>query len=605
MENIEKASNLDVNNELEYGKDCFPNIRENLQNIAFSKGMRRMADKTQMFSTDIGDHYRTRLTHTIEVVQVSKELCKRIKDFLEKNNFHDECDESLVECIAYSHDIGHTPFGHQGEQSINALMYEYTKGTNKPRFFKHNANSFRILLEQSIEEKGIVYYDWKVLDGVLKHTSVFPKKNHDLQNKEINVDMKMIEDPYGFSSDFDKFPILKTDERKTSFKKKLINFLMEIYPNINNKEGKFIDKYFDYPFPLSLEGMIVRIADEIAQRVSDLDDTLRLIKRERINNSINMENNYYQKLYDMIDELYKEKKVFSESDLKYVNTLKECIISFINQLNSESFETEKYEDIQHNIRDLTAEYFIQSVIDNLYYVISNKENIIVIDKKNYIKHYVVKLQNKDKNYDVVVQRLYYPLKINDVLQPLINFNNNCLKIDKVLSDYNFDNIINGEIIKKSNDFGHETIIKMFDYIVKNPIVLSEKIKSQIYQEICWFYNQTIYTRKKIKKKEMLKIVSLECKTKFNCMIKLLEKQEFTNEFFRTSIFYYLLMNKNTFKENNNNDKNYFDNKAFIENIGLIFLKNVLYHIASMTNHYIEDYFSEIKNLMELKEKYHM
>ena len=100
--------------------------------ILHSKAFRRMKDKTQVFLAPKGDHYRTRLTHTLEVSQIARTIAKALR-----------LNEDLVEAIALGHDLGHTPFGHAGERALNAL---------NPDGFTHYEQSVRTA--QILEKNG-------------------------------------------------------------------------------------------------------------------------------------------------------------------------------------------------------------------------------------------------------------------------------------------------------------------------------------------------------------------------------------------------------------------------------------------------------------------
>ena len=116
--------------------------------ILHSKAFRRMKDKTQVFLAPKGDHYRTRLTHTLEVSQIARTIAKALR-----------LNEDLVEAIALGHDLGHTPFGHAGERALNAL---------NPDGFTHYDQSVRTaqILEKNGEGLNLT---WEVRDGILNH----------------------------------------------------------------------------------------------------------------------------------------------------------------------------------------------------------------------------------------------------------------------------------------------------------------------------------------------------------------------------------------------------------------------------------------------------
>lgn len=119
--------------------------------IIHSKSFRRLKHKTQVFIAPEGDHYRTRLTHTLEVAQISRTLARALR-----------LNEDLVEAIALAHDLGHTPFGHTGEDILNQL---------NPNGFKHNEQGLRVVdcLENTEFRKGL-NLTYEVRDGILKHT---------------------------------------------------------------------------------------------------------------------------------------------------------------------------------------------------------------------------------------------------------------------------------------------------------------------------------------------------------------------------------------------------------------------------------------------------
>lgn len=116
--------------------------------IIHSKALRRLMHKTQVFISPEGDHYRTRLTHTLEVAQISRTIARALK-----------LNEDLTEAIALAHDLGHTPFGHTGEEAFDKIW---------PDGFHHNEHSVRIceVLERNCEGLNLTA---EVLDGILNH----------------------------------------------------------------------------------------------------------------------------------------------------------------------------------------------------------------------------------------------------------------------------------------------------------------------------------------------------------------------------------------------------------------------------------------------------
>lgn len=128
--------------------DIRPVFQRDRDRILHSKSFRRLKNKTQVFLTPKGDHYRTRLSHTLEVSQNARTIAKALR-----------LNEDLVEAIALGHDLGHTPFGHAGERVLNRL----TNGN-----FKHNEQSVRIVEHLEKDGEGL-NLTWEVRDGILNH----------------------------------------------------------------------------------------------------------------------------------------------------------------------------------------------------------------------------------------------------------------------------------------------------------------------------------------------------------------------------------------------------------------------------------------------------
>ena len=127
-------------------RTCFQRDRDR---IVHCKSFRRLKYKTQVFLAPLGDHYRTRLTHTLEVAQVARTLARALR-----------LNEDLTEAIALGHDLGHTPFGHIGERTLNRLM---------PGGFEHNVQSLRVVCSLENEGQGLNLCE-ETRDGILTHS---------------------------------------------------------------------------------------------------------------------------------------------------------------------------------------------------------------------------------------------------------------------------------------------------------------------------------------------------------------------------------------------------------------------------------------------------
>lgn len=193
--------------------------------ILYSKSFLRMRGKTQVFMLQNNDYIRTRLTHTLEVNQIAKTIAIALCQNIE-----------LVEAIALGHDVGHTPFGHIGERTLRNILENDIDTLPEKKGFKHNLQALRLLCEL---EKGADYPDTKglnltkyVLWGIAHHSSIKRITEYDQEGNIINKEVIKTENP--------------------------------IYDNYLNS----IKNYW------SFEGLIVALADEIAQRHHDIEDSL-------------------------------------------------------------------------------------------------------------------------------------------------------------------------------------------------------------------------------------------------------------------------------------------------------------------------------------------
>jgi dGTPase len=128
--------------------------------ILHCKAFRRLSHKTQVFLAPEGDHYRTRLTHTLEVSQIARSIARALA-----------LNEDLTEAIALAHDLGHTPFGHTGEEALDQALKTLAAAdpTSQPAGYRHNVQSLRIVEELEYEGKGL-NLTWEVCDGIVGHT---------------------------------------------------------------------------------------------------------------------------------------------------------------------------------------------------------------------------------------------------------------------------------------------------------------------------------------------------------------------------------------------------------------------------------------------------
>lgn len=182
--------------------------------IVHSTAFRRLKHKTQVFFSHEDDHYRTRLTHTIEVAQIARALARALR-----------LDEDLAEAIALVHDFGHTPFGHTGEDVLNEMMADFGG-------FDHNAHALKVVTE--LEHRYAAFdglnLTWETLEGLVKHNGPLLDKN---------------------GQSLDGKPLPRAIEK---------------YNTANDL------KLADHA---SLEAQVAAIADDIAYNTHDIDDGLR------------------------------------------------------------------------------------------------------------------------------------------------------------------------------------------------------------------------------------------------------------------------------------------------------------------------------------------
>ena len=313
-------------------KDNFRNeYQRDVGRIIHSTAFRRLKYKTQVFVNHEGDHYRTRLTHTLEVSQIARSISRYFK-----------LNEDLTEAISLAHDLGHTPFGHAGEDAL-------VKASNS--YFNHNDQSFRIItfLEKVYLEFDGLNLTWETLEGIAKHNGPIKKIN-----KKSNI--------YLFSNEFMDLD-LKT-------------------------------------FP-SLEAQIAAISDDIAYINHDLDDGFRaglfdlknlkkysfykkIIKNYSVNlNTDRFKKEFVRKLINtmVVDLIKQTEKNLNKLKPKNVNDIRNAgfnIVSFSNKMKKSISEIRFFLNkrmYNHKIIiNKTKKY--KKLIQDLYkFYITNKINI--------------------------------------------------------------------------------------------------------------------------------------------------------------------------------------------------------------------------------------
>jgi dGTPase len=185
--------------------------------IIHSTAFRRLKHKTQVFVSHVGDHFRTRLTHTIEVAQIARALARALG-----------LDEDLAEALALAHDLGHTPFGHTGEDALDECMADFGG-------FDHNAQTLRIVtrLEHRYADFDGLNLSWETLEGLVKHNG----------------------------------PLLGPDGRPTD--RYVDTGIPVAILEYQQQQDLWLDSY------ASAEAQAAALADDIAYNAHDIDDGLR------------------------------------------------------------------------------------------------------------------------------------------------------------------------------------------------------------------------------------------------------------------------------------------------------------------------------------------
>ncbi|HEX9664822.1 MAG TPA: deoxyguanosinetriphosphate triphosphohydrolase, partial [Patescibacteria group bacterium] len=189
--------------------------------IIHSKAFRRLKLKTQVFVSGRGDHFRDRLTHSLEVSQISRGLARSLG-----------LNEDLTEAVALAHDLGHTPFGHAGEEALNEMMAQFG------RQFKHNQQSKRIVekLEKKYPDFEGLNLTWEVRNGLMKHDTPWEKGTSLPHTFHLEAQIANVADEIAYiGHDIDdgiRAGIIKiADFKKTNFGQEIRSKVKQRYPN--------------------------------------------------------------------------------------------------------------------------------------------------------------------------------------------------------------------------------------------------------------------------------------------------------------------------------------------------------------------------------------
>ena len=202
--------------------------------IIHSAAFRRLEYKTQVFVNHEGDYYRTRLTHTLEVAQIARTIAYALK-----------LNADLVEAIALAHDLGHTPFGHSGEDALNELMANYGG-------FNHNMQSLRVVdtLEERYPDFPGLNLTWEVREGIVKHSSAFdkigklkeflPEESATLETQVVDVADEIAYDNHDLDDGLTSGLIKESDLEKLKIWGNIYERISRKYAKIDGERKKYL-----------------------------------------------------------------------------------------------------------------------------------------------------------------------------------------------------------------------------------------------------------------------------------------------------------------------------------------------------------------------------
>ncbi len=212
-------------------RSCYQRDRDR---IIHSAAFRRLEYKTQVFVNHEGDYYRTRLTHTLEVAQIARTIA-----FALRLNF------DLTEAIALAHDLGHTPFGHSGEDALNELM-------KKMGGFNHNLQGLRVvdLLEDRYADFPGLNLTWEVREGIVKHSSAFdraarlkdlaPKELPTLETQIVDIADEIAYDNHDIDDGLTSGLLKEGDLESLELWDKIYFDVLKKYPKIDPEKRKYL-----------------------------------------------------------------------------------------------------------------------------------------------------------------------------------------------------------------------------------------------------------------------------------------------------------------------------------------------------------------------------
>lgn len=402
--------------------------------VMYSKEFRRLAGKTQVFVVGFDDNQRTRLTHTLEVAQISKTICNILN-----------LDDNLTEAIAFAHDVGHTPFGHVGERTLNFIMNNCDKLKShytinkKNSGFKHNWQGVRVVsdLEKINDKYDGLNLTKYTLWGILFHSSYEYKTCRYSKNdkKKCNLTQANCD---------------CTHDRKLSDNKDL-GALMKL--------GYYYDRYsvLNDTTSWTIEALIVRIADEIAQRHHDTEDSLLA--------GLFDNNNLFISFKDCFkDFILEDYKLSLEEVEKHIND--DLFPKYFTSFVIDFLVRHLVQNTEKNLQRILRKYNIKKDFTSKKEMIFKEENIFDIVcydeefKKCEVKYQDLiwnrillshLAQSMDAKSKFIIRRLFKAFITNPQQLPDPTIKTLFKNYDKITQKKDFNNMNIGELRNKLNE----------------------------------------------------------------------------------------------------------------------------------------------------------
>lgn len=405
-----------IDKERKYKKDIGHNYRQGHRDaferdygrILHSAAFRRLQGKTQVLGPGEGDFHRTRLTHTLEVSQIARGITIQLNEtssYLKNKN--NKIDLSLIEAAALSHDLGHPPFGHQGERALHECMLEFNQG------FEGNAHTFRLLTR--LEKTGNQGLD--LTRGTLLATLKYPII---LQDAEISaVYGKAIRKAPPKSSIFEE------DKETFNWLLKEFNSLDKSYLMDVSHENQDKTKHIK-TINKTVECSIIELADDIAYATHDLEDALsfHLITLDDFKKELENYN------FAGMDAIVKKTQRLHLNDKEYKANLKDLFADIIHVF-MKNIELE----INENLESTRLQYKA---------TLKKEFNGLLENLKELVKNKVIKsqrVQTMEWKGGKIVKKLFEALYEDKKLLPMRKRNNedtnnlNGISHERVVCDY--------------------------------------------------------------------------------------------------------------------------------------------------------------------------